>query len=86
MRTLHVFAQDMLGGTFLYMVGSNREQSFLLFYHDDVSIFVHQLQHWVLEFVIVLCLADLYFHARFQGKVVLGGDDIVYQYNSVGKQ
>ena len=84
-RTLHVFAQDVLGGTFLHMVGSNGKKALFLLHHDDISILIDELQHIVSEFVVVLGLADLYLHTGFQGEVVLGGDGIVYQYYPIGE-
>ena len=76
----------MLGSSFLLVVSSDREQTFFLFYNNNIGIFVYQFQHLVLKFMVVLSLTDLYLHAWFQGKVILCSNHIVYQNNTVGKQ
>ena len=76
----------MLCGTFLLVVGSHGEQSLFLLHHDEVRIFVENLQHRMTEFVVMLFPAHLHFHARLEGIVVLRLDVVVHHNHAVGQQ
>ena len=81
-RALHVFIQDGIGGTFLLPVSVDGQQTLHLLYHDDIGILVYNLHQFMVELFTSLLTADLYFHTRFQGKIVLCSDNAVHIYNA----
>lgn len=57
-----------------------------LLYHDDIGILVYNLHQFMVELFTSLLTADLYFHTRFQRKIVLCSDNAVHIYNAFAQQ
>ena len=73
-----VYKRQGIGGTFLLPVSVDGQQTLHLLYHDDIGILVYNLHQFMAELFTSLLTADLYFHTRFQGKIVLCSDCLLY--------
>lgn len=54
--------------------------------NGNTGILVYNLHQFMVELFTSLLTADLYFHTRFQGKIVLCSDNAVHIYNAFAQQ